>query len=238
MEKAEVKAVIEVLPYPGGLTRNVVQCLQDFDIPLYLSHIVRELRGRDRVEKVVVTRVGGDMKPVEGSEFEVECDTLIVSAGLRPDVDLLEKMGVETDPATGGPVVNEFYETSLPLVFTAGNALVINDLVDYDVEQGEAAATCASRLLEDYETPRLKWKHVDRGRNIRLIVPQLVSGARDVVFYGRVQHPEDDVDITIRETGFKRRLRRVKPAEMIRITVPAEELAGFHGEKLIFEVVE
>jgi NADPH-dependent 2,4-dienoyl-CoA reductase/sulfur reductase-like enzyme len=238
MEKAEVKAVIEALPYPGGLTRNVVQCLQDFDIPLYLSHMVREVRGHDRVEKVVVTRVNGEMKPVEGSEFEVECDTLIVSAGLRPDIDLLEKMGVKTDPATGGPVVNEFYETSLPLVFTAGNALVINDLVDYDVEQGEAAATFASKLLENYETPSLNWRQVYRGRNIRLVVPQLVSGKMSVLFYARVQYPENNVNVTIRETGFKRRLLRVKPGEMIRMKVPVEELAGLNGEKLIFEVVE
>lgn len=238
MENAEVKAVIEALPYPGGLTRNIVQCLRDFNIPLYLSHMVMGVRGRDRVEKVVVVKVDEGMKPVEGSEFEVECDTLIVSAGLRPDVDLLEKTGVETDPATGGPVVNEFYETSLPLVFTVGNALVINDLVDYDVEQGEAAATFVSMLLEDYVTKRLKWRRVDKGRNIRLIVPQLVSGTRDVVFYGRVQHPEDDVNLRIRETGFKRRFPRVKPAEMIRIMVSAEALAASHGERLTFEVVE
>jgi len=237
LEKAEVKAVVEVLPYPGGLTRNIVQCLNDFNIPLYLGHMVLEVRGSGRVEKVVVARVGGDMKPVEGSEFELECDTVIVSAGLRPDVDILEKIGVETDPATGGPVVNEFYETSVPLVFAAGNALVINDLVDYDVEQGEAAATFASMLLEDYTTQRLKWRRVERGRNIRLIMPQLVSGTRDVVFYSRVQHPEDNVRVTIRETGFEKRFSRVKPAEMVRIRVNAEELAKVQGEKLTFEVV-
>ncbi|MEM3646960.1 MAG: NAD(P)/FAD-dependent oxidoreductase [Thermofilum sp.] len=237
LEKAEVRAVVEVLPYPGGLTRNIVQCLNDFNIPLYLSHMVREVKGSGRVEKVIVARVGGDMRPIDGSEFELECDTVIISAGLRPDVDILEKMGVETDPATGGPVVNEFYETSVPLVFAAGNALVINDLVDYDVEQGEAAATHASKLLEDYATRRLKWRRVDRGRNVRLMVPQLVSGARDVVFYGRVQHPEDNARVTILETGFEKRFFRVKPAEMIRIRVPVEELAKVQGEKLTFEVV-
>lgn len=237
LEKAEVKAVVEVLPYPGGLTRNIVQCLNDFNIPLYLGHMVREVRGSGRVEKVIVARVDGDMKPVEGSEFELECDTLIVSAGLKPDVDILEKMGVEIDPATRGPVVNEFYETSLPLVFAVGNALVVNDLVDYGVEQGEAAANYASKLLEYYATQRLKWRRVDRGRNVRFMVPQLVSGAMDVLFYGRVQHPEDNVRLLIRETGFEKRFSRVKPAEMIRIRIPAEELVKAKGERLTFEVV-
>ncbi|NHV99082.1 MAG: FAD-dependent oxidoreductase [Thaumarchaeota archaeon] len=237
MERAEVKAVIEVLPYPGGLTRNIVQCLNDFNIPLYLSHMVREVKGSERVEKVIVTRVGEDMKPDGSFEFELECDTVIVSAGLKPDVDILEKIGVETDPATGGPVVNEFYETSVPLVFTAGNALVVNDLVDYDVEQGEAAATHALKLLGDYLSPRLEWRRVERGRNIRLIVPQLVSGSKDVVFYSRVQYPEDNVRLTIRETGFEKRFFKVKPAEMIRIMIPAEELAKARRGKITFEVV-
>ncbi len=237
MEKAEVKAVIEILPYPGGLTRNIVQCLNDFNIPLYLSHMVSGVRGSGRVEKVIVTRVGEDMKPVDGSEFELECDTVIVSAGLKPDIDILEKTGVETDPATGGPIVNEFYETSVPLVFAVGNALVVNDLVDYNVEQGEAAATHASKLLEDYVSPRVEWKRVERGRNLRLIVPQLVSGDRDVVFYSRVQHPEDNVQLAIRETGYGKRFPRVKPAEMIRIRIPAEELAKAHRGKITFEVV-
>ncbi len=132
------------MPYPpGGLTRNVVQCLEDFGIPLYLSHAVTRVEGGNkRVERVIVTRVDENLKPVPpGTEEVIECDTVILAAGLVPYLKVIEKAGVEIDPpATGGPVVNSYLETSVPGIFVAGNALVINDLVDYVVEQGEEAA--------------------------------------------------------------------------------------------------
>ncbi|MEM1908549.1 MAG: FAD-dependent oxidoreductase, partial [Thermofilaceae archaeon] len=122
LEGARVRAVVEIMPWPGGLMRNVVQCLHDFGIPLLLSHAVVKVAGRGRVERVIVARVDEALKPIPGTEFEIPCDTVVVAAGLRPNVELLEKIGCAIDPATGGPVVNELLETSVPGVFAAGNA--------------------------------------------------------------------------------------------------------------------
>jgi len=216
LEGATVKAVIEILPYPGGLMRNVVQCLQDFGIPLLTSHAVVRIVGKKRVEKVVVARVDESLRPVEGTEFEIPCDTVVIAAGLRPNVDLLEKLGAAIDPATGGPIVNELLETTVPGVFAAGNALVINDLVDYAARQGEVAAEGAHIFVVNGGIPAERWKPVVKGRNIRLAVPHYVSGRRSVTIYARVQKPERRVFVQIPEVGFRRFEMAVRPAEMIR----------------------
>lgn len=160
LEGAKVKAVVEIMPYPGGLTRNIVQCLLDFNIPLLLSHAVVKIIGRKRVEKVVVAKVDEKLRPIEGTEFEIPCDTVIIAAGLRPNIDLLEKLGVIIDPSTGGPVVNELLETNVPGIFVAGNALVVNDLVDYVVLQGEIAAEGAYIFVTNNGIPIYDWKPI------------------------------------------------------------------------------
>ncbi|MEM1527063.1 MAG: FAD-dependent oxidoreductase [Ignisphaera sp.] len=217
LEGAKVKAVIEILPYPGGLMRNVMQCLIDFDIPLLLQHTVVRVVGRRRVEKVVIAKVDEKLKPIEGTEFEIPCDTLVISAGLRPNTDLLEKIGVAIDPATGGPIVNEYLETSIPGIFVAGNALVVNDLVDYVVEQGELAAEGAKIFVENKGLPTKSWKRIEKGRNIRLVIPHMISGEEDVVLYARVAYPERNIFIEIPEINFKQFSFGVRPAEMIRL---------------------
>ncbi len=234
LEGAEVKAVIEVLPYPGGSMRNVVSCLRDFGIPLYLSHRVVSIRGGKRVEKVVVAKVDEEMRPVPGTEFEVECDTVVVAAGLRPNVELLEKMGAALDPATGGPVVNETLETTVPGVFAAGNALVINDLVDYAVEQGERAAEGAHEFVSN-RSGSVAWKRVVKGRNVRLIVPHYVSGERDVVFYARVKSPERRVFFELLGSDLKLYQQGVRPSEMIRLRAPSSAISNL-GDRLVFQV--
>jgi len=225
LEGAKVKAVIEILPYPGGLMRNVVQCLQDFNIPLLLSHAVLRVVGRKRVEKVVVAKVDENLKPIPGTEFEIECDTVVIAAGLRPYVNLLEKLGVAMDPATGGPVVNELLETSVPGVFVAGNALVINDLADYASEQGEIAAMGAKIFVENGGIPAEDWKPVRRGRNIRLAVPHYISGKRDVTILARVAKPEKRVWVEVPEIGYKVFHLAVRPAEMIRLELNKDSLS-------------
>lgn len=234
LEGAEVKAVIEVLPYPGGSMRNVVSCLQDFGIPLYLSHAVVSLRGRKRVEKVVVAKVDREMRPIPGTEFEVECDAVVVAAGLRPNVELLEKMGVVLDPATGGPVVNEMLETTVPGVFAAGNALVVNDLVDYAVEQGERAAEGVYEFVSNCSRS-VMWKKVVKGRNVKLVVPHYVSGERDVVFYARVKNPERKVFFELLGSDLKLYQQGVRPSEMIRFKVSSSIVSSL-GDKLLFQV--
>jgi len=235
LEGAKVKAVVELMPYPGGLARNVM-ILRDFDIPLYLSHKVVEVRGKGRVERVKVVRVDENLNEIPGSEFWIEADTLIISAGLVPSVKKLKKIGVEIDPATGGPVVNDRLETSVPGIFVAGNSLLINDLVDYVAEQGELAAEGAKEFIENGGIESRKWVKVEKGENVRLIAPHYLSGDRDVYLYLRVSKPMEDVELRIPEIGKRMKLPVVKPAEMLRIKLKAEEIREV--KKLTVEVVK
>ncbi len=234
LEGAKVKAVVELMPYPGGLARNVM-ILRDFNIPLYLSHKVVEVRGRGRVEKVKVVKVDENLNET-GEEFWIEADTLVVSAGLVPAVKKLKKIGVEIDPATGGPVVNDRLETSVPGIFVAGNSLLINDLVDYVAEQGELAAKGAKEFIENGGIESRKWIKVEREENVRLIVPHYLSGERDVYLYLRVTRPMENVELRIPEVDKRIRLPVVKPAEMLRIRLKAEEIRK--AERLTVEVVK
>jgi len=238
LEGAQVKAVIEILPYPGGLMRNVTQCLKDFNIPLLLSHDVVKVVGRKRVEKVVVARVDENFRPIEGTEFEIPCDTVVIAAGLRPNIDLLEKLGVLIDSATGGPVVNELLESSVPGVFVAGNALVINDLVDYVVEQGELAVKGAYIFVSSNGISTVDWKSVVKGRNVRLVVPHYISGKRDVTILSRVAKPERKVFVRVSEIDVKEFHIAVRPAEMIKLDLKKEALSKAVNEsKITLEVV-
>jgi NADPH-dependent 2,4-dienoyl-CoA reductase/sulfur reductase-like enzyme len=238
LEGAKVKAVIEILQYPGGLMRNVLQCLNDFNIPLLLGHTAVKVVGKKRVEKVVVAKVDENLKPIEGTEFEIPCDTVILSAGLRPYLGVLEKLGISIDPTTGGPVVNEYLETSIPGIFVAGNALVINDLVDYVVEQGELAAEGAKVFIENNGIPTKNWKLFEKGRNIRLVVPHYVSGERDVIVYARVAYPERNVYVEIPEIGLKLFNYGVRPAQMIRLRLRKDMFSklGADVNKILLEV--
>jgi len=237
LEGAKVVAVIEMMPYPGGLLRNVVQCLYDYDIPLYLSHVVKKVSGRRRVEKVTVSRVDESLRPIKGTEFELRCDTLILATGLIPNIDILERIGVIIDPATRGPVVNEFLETTVPGVFVAGNALIINDSVDNVVNQGELAAEGAHIFIQNDGMPSTGWRPVKKGRNIRSAVPHYISGMRDVTFYARVRAPERMVEVRVPEVDFKRRLPSVRPAEMVTFKLSKELLASLKEPKVTLEVV-
>ena len=236
LEGAKVRAVIELMPYPGGLARNVM-ILRDFNIPLYLSHKVVEVRGKGRVEKVKVVKVDENLREIPGTEFWIECDTIIISAGLIPQVKLLADIGVEIDPATGGPIVNDLLETTVPGIFVAGNSLLINDLVDYVAEQGELAAYGAKLFIENSGIPSKKWVKLEKGNNIRLAVPHHLSGERDVYIYARVRKPMENVVLNFPEIDKKIRLPVVRPAEMLRIRLRKEEIAKAE-DKITMEVVQ
>ncbi|WP_232462055.1 NAD(P)/FAD-dependent oxidoreductase [Thermococcus siculi] len=235
LEGAKVKAVVELMPYPGGLARNVM-ILRDFNIPLYLGHRVVEVRGKGRVQRVKIVKVDENLNEVPGSEFWIEADTLVISAGLIPSVKKLKKIGVEIDPSTGGPVVNDRLETSVPGIFVAGNSLLINDLVDYVAEQGELAAEGAKEFIEKGGIESRKWVKVEKGANVRLVAPHYLSGDRDLYLYLRVSRPMENVEVRIPETGKKVRLPVVKPAEMVRVKLRAEEIRKAQ-ERLTVEVV-
>lgn len=147
LEGAKVLVVAELMPYSGGLKRNIVQCLNDFDIPLKLSHTVVDIQGRERVTGVTIAEVGPDRKPIPGTEIHYDCDTLLLSCGLLPENELSRGMGVTISPATNGPVVDESLQTNIPGVFAAGNVLHVHDLVDFVSEEAAAAGRAAVRYL-------------------------------------------------------------------------------------------
>jgi len=234
LEGANVRAVIEIMPYPGGLMRNIVQCLKDFNIPLYLSHSVIEIIGRNRVEAIKVAKVDENLRLIRGTEFILPCDTVVIAAGLIPNIDLLERVGVAVDSRSRGPIVNEYLETSVPGIFVAGNALVINDLVDYAAEQGELAAEGAKTFIDNNGIPTKDWIKMEVGRNIRFIIPHYVSGERDVIVYSRVQRPESNIYFSI--SSFRIKMFNVRPAEMIRVKIPRKIFSEIHSSKVIAEV--
>ena len=147
LEGAKVLVVAELMPYSGGLKRNIVQCLNDFDIPLKLSHTVVDIQGRERVTGVTIAQVGPDRKPIPGTEIHYDCDTLLLSCGLLPENELSRAMGVTISQVTNGPVVDESLQTSIPGVFAAGNVLHVHDLVDFVSEEAAAAGRAAVRYL-------------------------------------------------------------------------------------------
>ena len=147
LEGAKVKVVAELMPYSGGLKRNIVQCLDDYDIPLKLSHTVVDIKGKDRVEAVTIAQVDEKLKPIPGTEETYECDTLLLSCGLIPENELSGKLGVELSTVTSGPIVNERLETNIPGVFACGNVLHVHDLVDYVSEEAGAAGTFAAEYV-------------------------------------------------------------------------------------------
>ena len=147
LEGAKVKAVAELMPYSGGLQRNIVQCLEDFDIPLMLSHTVIDIQGKDRVTGITLAQVGPDRKPIPGTEQNIPCDTLLLSCGLIPENELSTKLGVSLSPVTGGPLVNESLETNVPGVFACGNVLHVHDLVDYVSEEAGRAGKFAAEYI-------------------------------------------------------------------------------------------
>ena len=145
LEGAEVKAVAEVMPYSGGLKRNIVQCLEDFDIPLYLSTTVVDIHGQERLEGVTLARVDENRRPIPGTEQHIPCDTLLLSVGLLPENELTRQAGAALDAVTGGPAVDETLATSLPGVFACGNVLHVHDLVDFVSQEAAAAGRSAAR---------------------------------------------------------------------------------------------
>jgi len=236
LEGAEVEGVYEIMDHPGGLTRNVVQCLNDFDIPLHLSHTATFIHGRKRVEAVSVAQVDGDLKPIKETERRVPCDTLVLSVGLIPENELSKHAGVELDPVTSGPFVDERMETSVDGVFACGNVVNVFDLVDYVTHSAEVAGRGAAEYVLEgrkRETP----VRVVPGRNVKYVVPQYVSDLEgEIDFYFRVEHPERAVAARILAEGkplASKKHRMVRPPEMIKQSTSAVDFAGAGGAREI-----
>jgi NADPH-dependent 2,4-dienoyl-CoA reductase/sulfur reductase-like enzyme len=222
LEGAEVEGVYEIMDHAGGLTRNVVQCLHDYDIPLHLSYTVTFIHGRKRVEAVTVARVDGNLEPIKDTERLVPCDSLVLSVGLIPENELSKQAGVKLDPATGGPVVDESMHTSVDGIFACGNVVSVFDLVDWVTRTAEVAGRGAAEYVKSgrgAETP----VRVNAGRNVKFVVPQIVRRpAGGVDFYFRVERPEKAVRARVLAGGeevYSRKIKMVRPPEMLHAPV-------------------
>ena len=227
LEGAHVKAVYEIQPYPSGLPRNIEQCLNDYNIPLYLSHTVTDIRGRERLEGVVVSKMDENRRPIPGSEEYVPCDTLILSVGLIPENELSLGAGVELDSHTSGAFVDEHFQTSIPGVFAAGNVLHVHDLVDFVSLEAEALADSAAEYLQNGALEPCPLT-IHAGQNVGHVIPQTCSGHRDFTLSLRVRQPMTDKTVIVRQNGqevLRRKLRRLLPAEMIQLKVKESKLS-------------
>ena len=227
LEGAKVLVCAELLPYSGGLKRNIVQCLDDFGIPLKLSHTVVRIEGKERVEGVVLAEVGPDRKPIPGTEEHYECDTLLLSVGLLPENELTVGLGAEMSRVTGGPVVNESLETSVPGVFAAGNVLHVHDLVDYVSEEAKLAGESAAAYVREYgeaqeagEEEKTERIPVGFSGGIRYTVPSFVDPDRVrhwIKFRFRVGDVMTNRRVVLAidgETVLSRKRRVMAPGEM------------------------
>ena len=229
LEGVKVEAVVEILPYIGGLIRNEVQCLHDFEIPLFLEHTVTEIRGLKRVEGVTIARIDKGGEPVAGTEREIECDTLLTSVGLIPENELSLKAGVELDPVTGGPVVSNMMETSIPGIFAGGNVVHVNDLVDNVTLESEAAGAGAADRAMGRVTAAGRQVSMKAGENVRYVVPHTIETEKGVDISLRVREPAEKVTVRIGDIATKS-LRVVKPSEMVKISLTTEQLGKIPGK--------
>ena len=221
----EVKAVIEIMPQPSGLPRNIAQCLDDFGIPLYLEHAVTNIGGAKRVEYVDVAPLA-DGIPDASKTFRIQCDTLLFSVGLVPENELSRQLGVELNPATGGARVDSGFQTSVPGVFAGGNVLHVHDLVDFVSMESEALARHAAAYVEGKGIDPCTLD-VKCGEGVGHTIPQKVSGKNDFSLSLRVRNHYRDCRIVVRQNGVEvaaKKMKKAIPAEMIQFKVSAAKL--------------
>ena len=231
-EGAKVEAVCEVMPYSGGLTRNIVQCLEDFGIPLYLSTTVVQIHGKDRLEGVTIAQVDERRRPIEETKRYIPCDTLLLSVGLIPENELTRSAGIPMDPITNGAMVDEHCQTAVPGIFACGNVLHVHDLVDYVSDEaeraGKGAVSFIAGLAEEKTAIATK-----PGYGVRYVLPQTIhTTEEDVTVFLRVAQPFGKVKFTVaaddKVLAVAKRLRAA-PGEMEKITVKKEMLQGITG---------
>ena len=227
LEGAHVKAVFEIMPYPSGLPRNIEQCLNDYGIPLYLSHTVTDIHGKTRLEGIPVSKVDENLKPVPGTEQEIACDTLILSVGLIPENELSIDAGVELDPRTRGAVVDENFQTSVPGIFAAGNVLHVHDLVDFVSMEAESLADSAAAYIENGGFAPCGLL-VKAGEGIGHTIPQKISGTKDITLSMRPSRQFKDAAVAVSQNGTviaRKKMNKAIPAEMIELSIKKETLS-------------
>ena len=237
-EGAKVEGVFEIMPYFNGLTRNMVQCLRDNNIPLHLQHTVTKIHGQERIEAVTVSKVDEHFTPIPGSERIIPCDTLLLSVGLIPENELSRDAGIAIDPVIGGPVVTDEMETTLPGVFACGNVVHVHDLVDNVTQESWLAGEGAARLVLGQQAAG-NMVATKAGAGVRYVVPHKVHvenlAGKTTTLYLRVLEPAENVRIELVQGNnvvFSRHERVVRPAEMVSIKLPPERIAADAGEEL------
>jgi len=240
LQGAQVLACVEIMPYSSGLNRNIVQCLEDYDIPLLLSHTITDIRGLDRLEAVTVSKVDANRKPISGTEINFDCDTLLLSCGLIPENELSTGAGVHISSATSGAVVDETFSTNIPGIFACGNVLHVHDLVDYVSDESYRAGTSAAAFIQGAE-PGKSFLYVHDGEGVRGTVPQLISDcvSQPVTLMFRPLAVFHNSAAVI-ECGGKEITRKkamiFTPGEMSVITLKPEDLHNLPGNDLIVRI--
>lgn len=238
LEGAEVQTVVELMPFSGGLARNIAQCLNDYNIPLYLSHTVVDIKGKERVEGVTIAKVDENRRPIPGTEIEYECDTLLLSVGLIPENDISRKTGIVIDRRTSGPVVNEMMETSIPGIFACGNVVHVHDLVDFVSAEARKAGKAAAKFVKD-EVQNGEYIELKNGFGVTYTVPQKY----------RVENIENFLEISMRVNNIYKNMRlqvkdgdtvlvnmkkaHLAPGEMEKVVVPKKLLESVKGNELV-----
>lgn len=244
LEGAKVKVVAELMPYSGGLKRNIVQCLNDFDIPLKLSHTVVNIEGKERVKGITLAQVGPDRKPIPGTEEHYDCDTLLLSCGLIPENELTRNMGVAMNPVTSGPMVNDRLETGIEGVFACGNVLHVHDLVDYVSEEAALAGQNAAKYVKSGETKKGHSVTLKAENGVRYTVPQSIDTeamADKLTVRFRVADVYKNRSISVYFDGERvssRKKRVLAPGEMEQVILKKKKLEEYPETKKIMIRIE
>ena len=239
LEGCKVEAVLEICPFSNGLTRNIVQCLEDYNIPLYLSHTIVKIHGHERVTGVTIAKVDEKMQPIAGTEFDIDCDTLLLSVGLIPENELSRGLNLEMHPLTSGPIVDQRRQTSMPGIFAAGNVVHVHDLVDFVSEEAEIAGKFAALTAFGKLDEELTVVNVEAGNGIRTCVPQKLSLPQEgeaARLFMRVANPERKVKLEVKSGDtliMSKILPVAKPSEMIALDLSAEKTKLIKGSLIV-----
>lgn len=242
LEGAKVLACVEVMPYSGGLNRNIVQCLQDYDIPLYLSHTITDIKGKGRVESVTVSQVDARRNPIPGTEMHFDCDTVLLSVGLIPENELTRQADIAIDPRTNGAVVYENMETALPGVFACGNVVHVHDLVDFVTAESMRAGRAAAAFVKNGEADDANLITLKNGDGVTYTVPQRIrpGNTENAEIFFRVNRVCGTSEIRVKagDTQIaKFRRAHLAPGEMEHIVLP-RKLLEKAGSELTVSIAE
>ena len=238
LEGASVKAVCELMPYSGGLARNIEQCLNDFNIPLRLSHTVVEIHGKERLTGVTIARVDENRRPIKESEEYISCDTLLLSCGLIPENELTKGAGIALDRVTNGAVVDGERETEIPGIFACGNVLHVHDLVDYVSEESAIAGRAAAKFIRGEGKKDISINIKTDGR-VRYTVPQRLSEIADTSVYFRVADVYRDAKIVVRDGEniiISKKTQKLAPAEMEKVELKADVISALSSGETSFSI--